>query len=112
MNIWFANSKSKKLFSSEKKLKRKFGDRMADVIMLRLVDLAGCENFKVAFLIPGRMHPLVGKLKGCFAMDLIQPHRLVLSPANEPLPRISGPNSEVDYEQVDEIEIAGVIDYH
>ena len=112
MEIWFASSKAEKLFSNEKKLKKKFGVRMAGVIMLRLTDLAGCENFKVAFSIPGRLHPLVGDMGGLFAMDLVQPHRLLLSPANKPLPMLDGKEGGIDYQKVDEIEITGVIDYH
>ena len=112
MEIWFTNSSTEKLFNSEKKLRKKYGDRMAKLIMQRMTDLKACANFDIALALPGRLHPLVGSGDGWFAMDLVQPNRLVISPANDPLPYRNDEKTELDFAAIDEIEVVGVDDYH
>ena len=112
MKIWFTNSRTKKLFSSKNNLAKKYGDEMAKKIWQRIADLKACATFRVAYSIPGRLHPLTGSGDGKFAMDLVHPCRLILEPSNEPLPHIDDKKTQLDYDQIDEITIVGVIDYH
>lgn len=112
MDIWFTNSRTRKLFSSQKSLTKKFGDQMGERICKRLTDLSACSNFREAFSIPGHLHPLTGSGDGQFAMYLVHPNRLILEPANEPLPFIDDEKTQLDYDRIDEITINGVVDYH
>lgn len=112
MHIWFTNNKVQKLFNSEKALRKKYGERMATLIGVRLAGLSACSSFQVAFEIPGKLHPLSGSGSGQFAMNLVHPQRLIIEPANEPLPYLEDDENSLDYKQIDEVEIIGVIDYH
>ncbi len=112
MDIWFTSARTQKLFSAKNNLAKKYGDKMATRIWQRLADLKACANFREAFSVPGRLHPLKGGGDGQFAMDLVHPNRLILEPANEPLPFVDEEKRQLDYDSIVEIEIAGVVDYH
>ena len=112
MEIWFTSAKTRKLFSSKKTLAKRYGDRMADRIAQRIADLTACTAFREAFSIPGRLHPLKGSGSGGFALDLVHPYRLIIAPANEPLPFSDEEETQLDFDRIDEIEVVGVVDYH
>ena len=76
------------------------------------MDLKACSTFREAFSIPGRLHPLKGGVAGKFAMDLVHPYRLIIAPANEPLPFLNEEETQLDFDKIDEIELVGVVDYH
>ena len=59
---------------------------------------------------PERMHELIGKRKGTFAVDLKHPFRLVFEPAEEPVPKKK--DGGIDLEKVLRIRILAVEDYH
>ena len=55
MEVTFATQKLMKLCNSAKKLNAEYGDRMAAVIMRRLLDLAAAENLEVMKRLPGAL---------------------------------------------------------
>lgn len=111
LDIDFRTRKLAKTFNAAADLRKAFGKPMAKAIMARLAVLRAADSLaRVPATPPERQHQLKGKRKGQFALDLVQPHRLVFAPAHEPLPRKD--DGGIDMERVTAIVIAGVIDYH
>ncbi|HUY32702.1 MAG TPA: hypothetical protein VMV69_07950 [Pirellulales bacterium] len=111
MEVTFKNAKLAKLCNSDKKLRGEYGERMAGLIQRRLHELHDAGTLDDMSQVTGaRCHQLVAKLKGCLAVDLVHPNRLVFKPANDPLP--TKPDGGLDWSQVDAIEIVGIGDYH
>ena len=111
MHITFSTRKLEKTFNTEKALIRTYGDRMKNVIVNRMAVLAVASNLAlVPTTPPERMHQLSGNLKEQFAVDLIDPFRLVFKPNHEPLPRKD--DGGIDRQLIDAIMILDVEDYH
>lgn len=109
MDISFKTSKLKRVFNSEHQLKKKYGDRMARVIATRLAVLKNAAALSdVPNIPPERRHKLAGNRKGQYAVDLVQPHRLVFEPHRES----AQGGKTADAGDVDAITIIEVIDYH
>lgn len=111
MDVIFRTRKLAKIFSSEQNLKREYGDRMAQTILLRLAVLTGARTLEeVSTTRPDRRHQLVGRRKMQYAVDLVHPYRLIFSPDHEPLPYRD--DGGIDTSQVTAIVILEVSDYH
>ncbi len=110
MEISFKTSKLAKLCNSEKKLRGKYGPRMAGLIQQRLLDLDAAETLETMRNVPGRCHQLTEDLNGLFAVDLVHPDRLVFVPDHDPVPELG--SGGVDWSQVTKIEVVGIGDYH
>ncbi len=84
---------------------------MASVIINRmaLLDLAGSLD-QVPTRPPERRHQLTEDRKGQFSVDLVHPYRLVFTPNHEPVPLAE--DGGINLQQVTEIKILEVIDYH
>ena len=110
MDIQFANSKLKKIFNDDKELTRTYG-KLAPKIKLRMNVLRNAPNLGfVPAERPDRCHMLKADRKGQFAVDLLQPHRLVFKPTPNPPPMKNA--DEIDKEQVVSVTIIEVTDYH
>lgn len=111
VDIDFRTKKMANIFNSEKALYKEYGSRMARVIMMRLAVL---KNARVLALVPtsppDRLHQLTGNRKGRFAVDLVQPYRLILAPSNEPIPLKE--DGGIDRDRVTAITVLDVVDYH
>ena len=59
---------------------------------------------------PHRCHELTGNRKGTLSLDLDGPYRLIIGPANNPLPQ--RPEGGLDWHAVTAIKILGVEDTH
>jgi len=111
MNIAFRTSKLQRIFNSETELKTTHGPQMAAVIRNRMVFLRAANNLdQVPVKPPFRRHQLTGEYKGCFAVDLKHPFRLIFRPINDPLPSLE--DGGIDLRRVTDIEIICVEDYH
>lgn len=111
MDVSFTNAKMQKLCNSASKLRGKYGPRMSTLIEQRLVELAAADTLADMCLVPGaRCHPLVGNLKGLWAVDLVHPDRLAFKPSNDPLPKL--PDDGLDAGRVTAIEVVGIGNYH
>jgi len=79
--------------------------------MRRMVVLDAAECLaEVPTKRPERCHALAGKRQGQYAVDVKPPYRIVLQPANDPIPLLE--DGSVDLERVTSIRILGVEDYH
>ena len=111
MDIAFAKRKLEKTFNSQKALQREYGVDMARAIAKRMAVLRHARHLgMVPASRPERRHRLEGRRAGQFAVDLVQPFRLVFEPNHEPLPRDE--DGGLDIERVTAIKIIEVVDYH
>jgi plasmid maintenance system killer protein len=99
VEIYFRTRKLADECNNERTLIAKHGSANAKKIMLRLNELQSVSNFaQISTCPPARRHALSGNRQGQYALDLKHPFRLILVPANEPLPyKASG---ELDLERV------------
>ncbi len=111
MNIAFRTTKLEKTFNSKREMDKTYGDRMAQVLAIRLAVLRSAQALSmVPSTPPERRHQLRGKMRGHYAVDLVHPHRLIFKPNHSPVPRL--PDGGIDLAQVTAITIVDVIDYH
>lgn len=104
MEISFINSKLQKTCEDQGKLKAKFGSLQAQRIIRRINELQAAANlYDITQLPQARLHPLQGDRKGQFAVDIIHPHRIILSPLN---------GDVADLKTVTIVEINAILDYH
>ena len=84
---------------------------MAKAIMMRMAVLRAARNLAlVPITRPDRRHQLSGDRDGQFAVDLVQPFRLVFESHHESVPRRE--DGGIDTGQVTAIRILEVTDYH
>lgn len=79
--------------------------------MMRMTVLKEAHNLAlVPNTPPDRRHQLSGDRDEQYAVDLVHPYRLVFEANHDPVPRKE--DGGIDLEQVTEIAITDVIDYH
>ena len=111
MEIAFRTRKLEKAFNAADALRKTYGARMARVITLRMAVLRAARSLAlVPTTPPDRRHQLSGDRDEQFAVDLVQPYRLVFEANHEPVPREE--DGGIDTEQVTAITILDVVDYH
>lgn len=108
MEICFKDKKLKDLCERAAIAQRKLGSQMARKLRSRLADLEAAAS--VTALHAGRPHPLEGNRLGQFALDLVQPKRLVFEPDHDPLPL--GEDGRIVWHQVTRVCIIWIGDYH
>jgi plasmid maintenance system killer protein len=111
MEIYFRTRRLKKLCSKGAVAKKELGVKMASKLQQRLMELSAAETLAdISKLPPARCHELTGDRKGQLSVDLEHPYRLLFVPANKPVPKEE--DGGLDWEQVTEIEIIGIVDIH
>ena len=111
MDIAFQSRNLAKTFNSERDLTKAYGDRLARRLMMRRMAIlrSALTLAMVPTSRPERRHQLSGRRRGQFAVDLVQPYRLVFNPDNDPVPieKMAELTRSSDRDQILE-----VIDYH
>lgn len=111
MDIKFSSNKQRRTFTNPTKLVRTYGKQQAEVIRRRLDDLEEADTLaQISPFRPTRCHELVGNRAGQLSLDLRHPYRLIIEPANEPIPQKD--DGGLDRTQVTAIRIIGVEDTH
>ena len=111
VDISFKNKKLQGVFESDVELKKAFGLVNARYIQRRVIFLRAAPNLShVPHQRPERRHQLEGRRKEQFAVDVLQPFRLVFQPTHNPISRNS--DGGIDLEQITAIRILAVEDYH
>ena len=111
MDITFRNRKLARIFNSERRLRKAYGDRRARTIMMRLAVLKSARTLShVPTTPPERRHQLRGDRDEQYAVDLVHPYRLIFVPNHDPLPRRE--DGGIDTDAVTAITIMEVADYH
>jgi len=109
--ISFKDNKLAKIFNSEKALVKAYGQANARKIMRRMTLLEAAETLAdVPATPPTRRHELKGKRKGQYAIDVQQPHRLIIEPVTSPDRR--GKKASTNLGAVTAISIIAIEDYH
>jgi len=104
MRINFKSKKLKKKFETKKELEKAYGTRQAKKITQRMNELYAAESLQDIKHIPSsRLHQLSGNYKSCFAIDLLQPYRLIIKPED---------GEREDLKTITLVEVVKVEDYH
>lgn len=110
MEIRYKSHKLKKQLTDPKTMSKTFGI-MAKKINQRMKDLSGVETLSDMQWIPAaRCHELTGDKDGLLAVDVSGNYRLIFEPNHNPLPEKE--DGGLDWQQVTEIKILAVEDYH
>lgn len=110
MKISIEDRKLSKIIDDEKKLRKKYGTENAKLLTMRFDQLKAIDNLGLALQFKiGRCHPLTGKYKGCYALDLDHPDRLIIRPVNDKNLDLSNIKNLLS---IDTIEVVEVVDYH
>lgn len=84
---------------------------MAKAIMRRLAVLKNAKTLSdVPSTKPERKHQLKGDRIGQYAVDLVQPKRLIFKPDHDPVPRRT--DGGIDTDRVSAVTLVEVGDYH
>ncbi len=111
MDIQFVSSKLQKVLCSEKEIIRQYGQKNGKKIKNRMAVLRNAPTLAhVPTVPPFRCHLLRDDLRGCFAVDVEHPFRLIFRPAHNPVPKKD--DGGIDLAAVTAIEILDVRDYH
>ncbi len=111
MEILFKARKLKKRMNSEAELVREYGKENARMIMRRMLVLRAAECLAdVPRRPPDRCHALSGKRKGQYAVDVKHPQRIIMEPADDPIPLLE--DGSIDLARVTSIRVVEVKDYH
>jgi plasmid maintenance system killer protein len=111
MDILFRRGKLRKLCNSSVEAIRWLGPDMAKRLMQRLDELHAVTTLADVRLLPqARGHELTGDRKGQLSVDLKHPYRLILEPANDPVPR--KPDGGLDWTKVTAVRVLEVTDTH
>ena len=105
-----AASKLQKILSSELKLKGKYGPKMAKAVMKRITQLEAADTLEDMRSLPGNWHELHEDRDGQIAANLSANLRLIIKPANNPLPLDD--DGGLDWSSVDSVNIVEIADYH
>lgn len=111
--IEFATRKLARQFNSESALLKTFGKKRAKRIAVVMTSLRAASNmgiFAPPFSPPHRCHELKADLKGKLSLDLDGPYRLLIEPANDPLPVLE--DGGLDWHGITAIRILGIEDTH
>ena len=111
MQIFYSSRKLQRTFMDASRLVRKYGKRQAKEIENRIADIISAETLaEISPLPPTRCHELVGNRAGQLSLDLKHPYRLIIEPANEPIPKKE--HGGLDWNGVTKVRIIGVEDTH
>ena len=111
MDIVFRTSKLQKECNDFRLLQKVHGAQRARLIRRRLDELRAANTLAdMSYLPPPRMHQLKGKRQGQISLDLDYPYRLLITVANDPVPRKD--NGSINLSKVTEVMILGVEDTH
>ncbi|MFC2500431.1 hypothetical protein [Selenomonas noxia] len=111
MNIAFKTNKLEKTCNNHQAAIKTWGEQIARKIVQRLNEFRAADTLAViSHLPPPRLHKLKGKREGEYAVDLVQPVRLIFKVDQSPLPLLT--DGGVDHSMVTSIMILEVEDYH
>lgn len=96
--VKYKSNKLERVCTNYSFAKKEYGDRMAILIHQRLDQIRSATSVEmlVQFSI-GRCHPLQGNRKGEYAMDLVQPYRMIF---------------EQNDKEIQVVKIIKIEDYH
>ena len=111
MDIDFKAKKLEKICNTYALAKKEYGEDVARKLMQRLNELRAAECLgQISHLPPPQLHEIGGIRPGCYGIHLKEPFRLVIKPANTPVPKKQ--DGGIDLQKVNFISVIEVEDYH
>ena len=111
MEVSFRSQKLQKICESQRELVRTYGARQGQRLAVCLSELRALTNLEEASKVPHlHLHQLGADRDEQFALTLIEPRRLILEVANEPIPRLD--DGGIDRSAVTSVAVIEVVDYH
>lgn len=111
MDIIYSKRKLHKTLTHQRRLIKKYGAEQAQVIRRRLDELRDANTLAdFRDNASARCHELKGNRAGQLSLDLRHPYRLIIIPADDPIPLKD--DGGLDWSQVTKVEIIGVEDTH
>jgi plasmid maintenance system killer protein len=109
VEVTYDDPRLKRLFESEKELRKQHGMVRAKKIQTRIANLQAAETLDDMRMLPGHCHELTENFAGMLSLDLDQPYRLLFRPVKE---TPSGPGGGLDWKQVTAVVVVSVTDTH
>ena len=111
MDIIFKTTKLEKECNQFRLLQKTYGERRARLIRRRLDEVRAANTLAdISHLPPPRMHQLKGRLQGQISLDLDHPYRLLITVANNPVPKKD--NGSINLSKVTAVMVLEVKDTH
>lgn len=111
MDIIFKTTKLAKECNEFRLLQKVHGERRARLIRRRLDELRAANTLaEISHLPPPRMHQLKGERQGQISLDLDHPYRLLITVANNPVPKKD--NGSINLSKVTIVMVLEVKDTH
>jgi len=111
VDIIFKTNQLRKECNDAKLMRKKHGPERANRLKRRLDELRAANNLEEMRRLPqARLHELRGDRDGQLSLDLDHPYRLIIEPANNPVPK--KPDGGLDWAQVTAVLIVEVADTH
>ena len=111
MDVQFRTNKLRDAFLEHKIATKQFGDRDGKLYIRRINELASCETLGDVLDLPfGKPHALSGERAGEFAINMVQPRRLIFVPLDEEGQRIAA--DKIKPGEVKSIQVWEVVNYH
>lgn len=110
MEVFFASERLAKHMQSQQALRKAYGAENATWIPRRLDNLRFASNLEQMLSLPGELHELKGERRGTLSIKLKHGYRLLIKPADEPLPLKA--DGGLDLRSVRSVVVIGVEDYH
>jgi plasmid maintenance system killer protein len=110
LEVYFQDQRLKRVWESDRDLRRKFGQERAKKIMTRTAQLRAADTLADLRGMPGRWHELTQDKGGIISADLDGPYRLLVEPTewHDSLT----PEGSLDWGKVTAVIIVGIEDTH
>lgn len=105
----FDDERLRRMFESDKELRRSCGVERAKKIQTRITALRAAETLEDMRYLAGRCHELKANYAGQLSLDLDGPYRLLFRPTEETDP---GPGGGLDWAKVTAVTVMSIIDPH
>lgn len=103
MKITYKNKKLEKICTDYSKANSEWGVQIAKKLFIRIAELNAAQSLQdIKKITSTRLHPLLGKREGEYAVDLTGNYRLIMTAVNE----------EIKLERIDEVRLEEIVDYH
>lgn len=111
MELYYNSRAMQKACTSDKEMKKRWGQVTAKLLKRRLGELENAPALEDVRHLPGaRCHELSWDRNNQLAVDLDHPRRLVFRPNHDPIPL--KPDDSLDWSAVTSVVILEVVDYH
>jgi proteic killer suppression protein len=108
VEVLFSGPRLRDICASDQKMQSAFGTARARKVEQRLRQLHVAETLEDVRTMAGRCHLLTGDRKGCLALDLEGPYRLIFKPAKWMENSAGG----LDWLAVQSVVVLEIVDYH